>query len=144
MRVCSSHETVLSTRRHPAHPVSFLILHPGEIQALWSQNYDAGSYVVRGRQQCYNAMPLCWAVTGATYIRQLPRCTEREKKERQKENTMASWDYRDLEGNRTWCVSQTYPHTSAKKHSENALLIERPPPQHYYYFLSCDQDIWCK
>ena len=26
--------------------VSALILHPREIQALWSQNYDTGSYVV--------------------------------------------------------------------------------------------------
>ena len=32
----------LYARRHPAHPVSVLILHPtrGKIQALWSQNYD--------------------------------------------------------------------------------------------------------
>ena len=35
MRVCSSHQTVLSTRRHPAHPVSVPILPPREIQALW-------------------------------------------------------------------------------------------------------------
>ena len=40
-------ETVLSTRRRSAHPlVSALILHPREIQALWSQNYDTGSCVV--------------------------------------------------------------------------------------------------
>ena len=38
------------TRRHPAQPVSALILHPREIQALWSQNFDTG-YVVPGRQQ---------------------------------------------------------------------------------------------
>ena len=37
---------VLSTRRHPAHPVSELTLHPTEIQALWPPNYDTGSYVV--------------------------------------------------------------------------------------------------
>ena len=55
--VCYSHKTVLSTRRHAAHPVSALILHPREIQALWSQNYDTGSYVVPGRRQQYNAMP---------------------------------------------------------------------------------------
>ena len=30
----SLHQTVLSTRRHPAHSVSALILHPREIQAL--------------------------------------------------------------------------------------------------------------
>ena len=76
--VCTSHKTVLSTRRHPAHPVSALILHPREIQALWSQNYDADSYAVPGRQQQYTAMPLRWAVTGTThivlhiYIRELP------------------------------------------------------------------------
>ena len=29
------------TRRHLAHPVSVLILRPGEVQALWWQNYDA-------------------------------------------------------------------------------------------------------
>ena len=46
----------LSTRRHPAHPVSALILHPRELQALWSQNYGTGSYVVPGRHQYYNAM----------------------------------------------------------------------------------------
>ena len=31
--VCSSDETVLSTRRHPAQPVSVLILHPRDIDA---------------------------------------------------------------------------------------------------------------
>ena len=36
--------------------MSALILHPREIQALWSQNYETGSYVVPGRQQWYNAM----------------------------------------------------------------------------------------
>ena len=42
--VCvSSHKTVLLTRRHPAHPVSALILHPKETQVLWSQSYDTGS-----------------------------------------------------------------------------------------------------
>ena len=30
----------LCTRRHPAHPVSALILHLREIQALWSHKYD--------------------------------------------------------------------------------------------------------
>ena len=49
--VCCSPESVVSTRRHPTHPVSALILHPREIQALWSQNYDTGSYVVSGRKQ---------------------------------------------------------------------------------------------
>ena len=57
------------TCRHPAHPVSALLLHPREIQALWSQNYDTGSYVVPGRQQWYNAMP-------QHNIRQLPRLLE--------------------------------------------------------------------
>ena len=38
--MCSSHETVLSTGRHLAHPVSVLILPPREIQALWSENHD--------------------------------------------------------------------------------------------------------
>ena len=38
--VCFSHLPVLSTRRHPAHPVSVLILRPMQTQALWSQNYD--------------------------------------------------------------------------------------------------------
>ena len=39
--VRSSHYTVLSTRRHRAHPVSVPILPPREIlvQALWSQNH---------------------------------------------------------------------------------------------------------
>ena len=36
---------VQSTRRHPAHPVSMLILHPRQIQALWSQNY--GTEILR-------------------------------------------------------------------------------------------------
>ena len=34
--VCS-HETVLSSRLHPAHPVSALVLDPRGVQALWSQ-----------------------------------------------------------------------------------------------------------
>ena len=43
----SSHEAVISTRPHPAHPVSVLscpccrvraVIHPREIQALWSRN----------------------------------------------------------------------------------------------------------
>ena len=41
--VCSSF--FLCTRRHPAHPVYALILHPREVQALWPQNYDTGRYV---------------------------------------------------------------------------------------------------
>ena len=46
----------MSSRRHPTHPVSALILYPTEIEALWSQNYDTGSDVVLGRQrsvQCH-------------------------------------------------------------------------------------------
>jgi len=42
--------------------VSALILHPIEIQALWSQNYDTGSRVVDSSITKYNAMPLCWAI----------------------------------------------------------------------------------
>ena len=38
--VCSSHQTVLSTRRHATHQVHVPILPPKEIQALWSQSYD--------------------------------------------------------------------------------------------------------
>ena len=37
--VCSSHQTVFSTRRHPAHPVSVLILHPRETNSVIT-NYD--------------------------------------------------------------------------------------------------------
>ena len=36
--VCSSHQTVFSTRRHAAHPVSVPILPPREMQAVWSHN----------------------------------------------------------------------------------------------------------
>ena len=51
----------LYARRHPAHPVSVLILHPtrGKIQALWSQNYDTETLhrnVVKGvgsAMSCY-------------------------------------------------------------------------------------------
>ena len=51
--VCSSPKNVFFTRRHPAHPVSALILHPNsrETQALWSQNHDTGSNVEPGTQQ---------------------------------------------------------------------------------------------
>ena len=44
--VSISYQTALSTstRRLPAHPVSTLTNHPREIQALWSHNYDTGSY----------------------------------------------------------------------------------------------------
>ena len=38
--VCPSYWAVLSTRRHPAHPLSLPILHPAEIQALRSPNHD--------------------------------------------------------------------------------------------------------
>ena len=48
--VCSSHETVFFYSRHAAHPESALILHPREIQVLWSQTYDTGIYVVPGRE----------------------------------------------------------------------------------------------
>ena len=37
---CVFFTTILSTRRHPAHPVSALILYPREIKVLWSQMYD--------------------------------------------------------------------------------------------------------
>ena len=41
MRVFFTLSLFLSTRRHPAHPVPELILHPSiERQALWSRNYD--------------------------------------------------------------------------------------------------------
>ena len=36
---CSSRWAIISTGRHPTHPVSMPILHPRAIQALWSQNY---------------------------------------------------------------------------------------------------------
>ena len=56
--VCSSHETVLSTRRHPVHPVSVPILPPREIQALWSQNHDRDTtlYYSKKSRQC-NDLP---------------------------------------------------------------------------------------
>ena len=38
------------TCRHPAHPVSALIIHPREIQALWSQNYHTDNDVPRRQQ----------------------------------------------------------------------------------------------
>ena len=50
--------------------VSALILHPREIQALWSQSFDTGSYVVPVKPQFVtvvykNAMPLlCWPRKG--------------------------------------------------------------------------------
>ena len=34
--------------------VSALILRPREIQPLWSQNYDTGSYVINSTMQCHN------------------------------------------------------------------------------------------
>ena len=34
---------VLSTRRHPAHTLSVPILHPREIQALWSHNCNTAA-----------------------------------------------------------------------------------------------------
>ena len=40
MCACTSYKTVLSTRLHPADPVSAPILRPREMQALWSQNHD--------------------------------------------------------------------------------------------------------
>ena len=40
---CSSCSSTCST---PCVPVSALILRPGEMQALWLQNYDLDSYVV--------------------------------------------------------------------------------------------------
>ena len=52
MCVCSSHQAVLSTRRHAAHPVSVLIFHPinREIQGMWKQNYDTEILVYTGMQ----------------------------------------------------------------------------------------------
>ena len=38
--VCFSHYTVLSTRRHLAHPVPVPILPAREIQAPWRQKHD--------------------------------------------------------------------------------------------------------
>ena len=46
-------KTVLSTRRHAAHPLSSLILHPREIQAQWSQNYNTGSDVLDSSIHCH-------------------------------------------------------------------------------------------
>ena len=39
------------------HPVSALILHPREIQALWSQNYDTGSYHTLYQVDSSSTMP---------------------------------------------------------------------------------------
>ena len=40
--------TLLSTRRHPSHPVTALTLCSIEVQALWSEMYDVVSHVVPG------------------------------------------------------------------------------------------------
>ena len=43
--VSISYQTALSTiLQFPAHPASALALHPNEMQALWWQNHDTGSY----------------------------------------------------------------------------------------------------
>ena len=55
------------TCRHPAHPVSALLLHPREIQALWSQNYDTGS--IRCTYQVDSSTVVqCDAVRCARYV----------------------------------------------------------------------------
>ena len=65
--VRSSHSTVLSTRRHPAHPVSAKVLHPREIQALWPQNYHTGSYYGCTRQTAVSILIVqCHAIVALT------------------------------------------------------------------------------
>ena len=70
LRVCSSHQTVLSTRRHQPHPVSVPILHPREIQALWSQNHDTEIRHCNGCSRVDNAMT-CHRTGYDTYTQKL-------------------------------------------------------------------------
>ena len=45
--VCSSQRAFVSARRHPAHPASVFIVHPGEKQVLWSHiTTTQGCYIV--------------------------------------------------------------------------------------------------
>ena len=72
--VCVLFALNLSTQ-HPAQPVSALI-NPREIQSLWSQNYDTCRYQFNAMPLSYQVdgsstmpVPLCWVMTGTTYIR---------------------------------------------------------------------------
>ena len=87
LAVCSSHEVVLSTRPHPEHPVSILILHPREISGTsfvvtqLRHRYTTGcctSQCSKGSRQ------MQWYVivldkTDTTYPRLQPRYVEKEK-----------------------------------------------------------------
>lgn len=94
LSACCSHENVLSTRRHPAHPVSVLILFPREIRSTTGscghkRNYDTEVLLwnaARGIDRC-NAMPSYWATRQALLThasgapcRQLSRATIQEGK----------------------------------------------------------------
>ncbi|CAM9528495.1 unnamed protein product [Laminaria digitata] len=48
---------VLSTRRHPAHPVPVLLLHPREIEGVWLQITRQRWYVHNAERRVDNAMP---------------------------------------------------------------------------------------
>ena len=86
----SSHQTVLSTRRRPAHPVSALILHARDASSVVAKTTETDSNVVPGRQPYYNpiAIVLGYDRHNILCIGQLrvlvPRYTEREKKQRQR------------------------------------------------------------
>ena len=75
--VCSSHQTVLSTRRHPAQPVSVPILHPSETQALWSHNNDSS----KQSRQCND--PSCW-IRQVRHTQQYRCVDKREKRKTQR------------------------------------------------------------
>ena len=53
--MCSSHETDLSTRQHPAHPVPALILHPWRDTSVVVTKLRrlSGTYVVRSGTRQY-------------------------------------------------------------------------------------------
>ena len=70
--VSISYQTALSTSilRLPAHPASALTIHPREIQALWSQNHDTGSYdtVLYQVDNSNNDVVIYWTMTGVHVV----------------------------------------------------------------------------
>ena len=59
--VCSSHQTALSTRRHPAHPVLVPILPPRVIQTLWSKNHDTEILLIQRILSYFSPLELAFA-----------------------------------------------------------------------------------
>ena len=129
--VCSSHQTVLSTRRHRAHPVSALILPPRDTRGRYSEPKGNSSYRVLEIQALWSLnhdteILHCNAVLVSS--KQSRRCHDRTNNVREKEttNTWNNATNKQIEINKKrWKRCRTTPRCDRQKKQNNTLHIQQ-------------------